>query len=113
MPPVPKPERKSGKAPRDPLGSAWMAKVARVGCVLCAKTGVGYVATAVHHLRDGQGAGQRAQDFLTIALCYEHHQGSGGYHRLGPQGFYQRYKLDELDCLSLTIEAVARMDAQG
>ena len=36
----------------------------------------------------------------------EHHQGNTGLHGLGTKAFYGRYRLDEMDLLALTIEAL-------
>ena len=83
-----------------------MHRVAQVPCVLCKRQGRTTYGVHVHHIREGQGAAQRASDFLTVALCPECHQGSNGFHGLGRKGFYTRYKLDELDLLADTIEAL-------
>lgn len=83
-------------------GKRWMGRVAQLGCAICGTSPV-----AVHHIREGQGASQRAQDTLTIPLCPEHHQGMSGIHGLGRKGFYARYKRDELDLLADTIERLA------
>lgn len=81
-----------------------MGRVADVGCVLCHHLGNGHVAGHVHHIREGAGMGQRSPHYLTVCLCPEHHQGASGVHMLGPSRFYTRYKLDELDLLSMTIK---------
>lgn len=52
--------------------------------------------------------GERASNWLTVPLCQYHHTGSGGVHGLGVRGFYTRYKLDELDLLSMTIDLLMR-----
>lgn len=86
-----------------------MERVAGLPCVLCRHlTGEPRYGVHVHHVREGQGAAQRASDFLTVALCPEHHTGASGLHGLGRKGFYARYKLDELDLLSMTLEALER-----
>lgn len=85
---------------------AYMGSVAAVGCVLCRHLGSGLSPAEVHHVREGQGMSQRAQDWLGVALCPEHHRGASGLHGLGTHGFYARYKLDELDLLAMTIAAV-------
>jgi hypothetical protein len=86
----------------------WKSKVAKVGCILCRHLDLGETPASLHHVREGQGLSQRATDWLTIPLCPEHHQGKSGLHGLGTRGFYNRYKLDELDLLAFTIEAVAK-----
>jgi hypothetical protein len=82
-----------------------MARVAAVGCVLCRHLGLGNTPACVHHIRAGQGMSERASHFLTVALCPEHHQGDTGVHKLG-RDFERRYKLDELDLLAMTLEAM-------
>jgi hypothetical protein len=32
------------------------------------------------------------------------HRGASGLHGLGTRGFYQRYRLDEMDLLAMTLE---------
>lgn len=81
-----------------------MGRVAELGCVLCWHLQGEGSPAQVHHIREGQGAAQRASDFLTIPLCPEHHTGSSGVHGLGRKGFENRYKLTELDLLAMTIE---------
>lgn len=87
----------------------WMGKVARVPCVLCARMGLGESPSLVHHIKYGQGASDRASDFLTVAVCPEHHVGPAGIHTLKEHGLYLRYKCSELDLLADTIAAVARL----
>ena len=79
-----------------------MGRVAQLPCAIC-----GVQPVEVHHIREGQGAAQRAQDTLTVPLCPEHHRGASGIHGLGRKGFYTRYKRDELDLLAATLEALA------
>ena len=82
-------------------GKRHMARVAALPCVLC-----GAQPAEVHHIREGQGAAQRAPDALTIPLCPACHRGPNVIHGLGRKGFYMRYKRDELDLLADTIEAL-------
>jgi len=81
-----------------------MARVAALGCILCRHLGWGETPAQVHHLREEQGAGQRASDMLTVPLCPEHHSGATGVHGLGRRGFEARYKLSELDLLAMTLQ---------
>ena len=77
----------------------YLDRVAQLPCVLCGAHGV-----HIHHAREGQGMAQRAQNWLSIALCPDCHTGSTGIH-----GNRQRMKLqrvDEMDLLSRTIEAL-------
>jgi len=85
-----------------------MGRVAQVGCILCHHLGFGHSDAEVHHIREGQGAAQRASDWLVVPLCPEHHRGQSGVHGLGTKGFYCRYKLSELDLLAMTLERLSR-----
>lgn len=87
-------------------GKRWMAKVAKVPCVLCARMGLGETPSLVHHLKFQSGASDRASDFLTIAVCEFHHVGAGGIHKLKERGLYLRYRCSELDLLADTLEAL-------
>lgn len=83
----------------------YLERVAALGCVLCRHLSQRqFSATQVHHIKEGQGLSQRAEHWLTIPLCHDHHIGANGLHGLGTKGFYTRYKLDELDLLAFTIE---------
>lgn len=84
-----------------------MGYVAELGCVLCQHQGNGPTPAHVHHIREGQGMGERSSHFLTVPLCPEHHQGASGIHGLGVKGFYTRYKMDELDLLAMTIRKLS------
>jgi hypothetical protein len=70
--------------------------------------GVGESPAHVHHLKHGSGVSDRASDFLTVALCPEHHVGNGGVHQLKERGLRLRYNVSEIDLLSDTIEYIAR-----
>ena len=83
-----------------------MGRVAALGCILCRHLGIFGTPAEVHHIREGQGAAQRASNWLTVPLCPEHHRGRTGLHGFGTRGFATRYKLDELDLLAMTIEAL-------
>lgn len=82
----------------------WMGKVAELGCIVCRNAGFGPTPAQVHHLREGQGGAQRANDFLTIPLCPAHHDGKDSIHK-DRQMFQARYGT-ELDLLSQTIGEV-------
>lgn len=83
----------------------WKSRVAALGCILCRHRGDDETPATLHHVREGQGMSQRSSDWLVVPLCKEHHQGTTGVH--GGQ-FYHLYKLDEMDLLAMTIEAVQR-----
>ena len=87
-------------------GKRHMSRVAASGCVLCRHLGYGHTPAEVHHIREGQGAAQRASDLLTAGLCPEHHRGGTGLHGLGVKAFERTYKLSELDLLAMTLEAL-------
>lgn len=81
----------------------YKSRVASLGCILCRHLDLGETPATLHHVREGQGMSQRASDFLVIPLCKEHHQGKTGVH--GGE-FYQRWKMDEMDLLAMTIQAL-------
>ncbi len=81
-------------------------RVAALGCVICRELGYGDTPAQIHHIREGQGIGQRASHFLIVPLCREHHQGASGVHGLGRRAFEARYRKTELDLLGETIEAL-------
>ncbi len=86
---------------------SWKERLAKIGCILCRHFDLeprGRL--TLHHIREGQGLGQRADCYLEICLCHEHHQGASGWHGLGKGGFYQRYKMDELDLLAMMLRAM-------
>lgn len=80
----------------------WKERVGAMSCLLCGARPV-----ELHHIREGQGAAQRAQDTLVVPLCPHCHRGQNGFHGLGKKGFYMRYKRDELDLLAETIKRLA------
>src|SRR4030066_1838054 len=78
----------------------YMAKVARIGGVLCAALGKPGIPASVHQVREGQGLAQRAADWLSVALCWDCHQGPNGLH--GDRRQQRIAKQEELDTLSRT-----------
>lgn len=86
-------------------GKRHMHRVRELACVLCEHLGMRQEhITEAHHIREGQGAAQKADDMLTCALCEEHHRGASGVHGLGKRGFFAKYKIEELDLLAMTLE---------
>lgn len=83
-------------------GKRRMARVAALGCVICARIGYGHTPGEVHHIRTEQGASNRASDGNTICLCPEHHRGASGFHGLGRKAFERTYKVTEIDLLGET-----------
>jgi hypothetical protein len=92
-------------------GQRYRERVRELGCIM-ERLGFGAECFAnnggveIHHPREGEGAAQRAEDWLGTPLCWQHHQGPLGIHRL--KSFYARTKLDEMDLLAATIEAMNR-----
>ncbi len=74
-----------------------MGQVAQLPCLACGVSGV-----HVHHIREGQGASQRAPDFFTVPLCPECHQGGFSIHG-SPRSFTNIHG-SELDMLARTLE---------
>lgn len=81
-------------------------RVLAMPCVLCARLGMTQSGrTFAHHARTGQGASQRASDFLAIPLCYACHQGDQGIH--GDRSLMRVAKVEELDLLGDVIGRIA------
>jgi len=81
-----------------------MGRVAALGCVVCRNLGHGPTPAQVHHIREGQGTGQRAGHFLTIPLCSDHHQWGGpGVAFHADRRAFERLYGSELDLLDQTI----------
>ena len=70
----------------------YMARVARLGCILCSSV-LGYEDSPaeLHHIRR---AGVRATSPI-IPLCPEHHRGNNGIHGLGRKGFERKWNTTE------------------
>ena len=89
-------------ANRDKQASQYLGKIKELNCVLCSlldqpQSGV----TEAHHIRTGHGLGDRASDYLAVALCVECHRGTHGFH--GTKALMKVAKLSELDLLAETI----------
>jgi len=93
-------------SPSSAAGKRYMGRVAALGCLLCLRLGYGEHAAEVHHIRTGQGASQRAADFLTVPLCQACHRGSHGIH--GDRARLRQAKVTEMDLLAGTIAALSR-----
>lgn len=48
-------------------------KVSQLGCVACSIDGIWTPFCEIHHIREGNGMGQRDHDRI-IPLCYHHHR---------------------------------------
>ena len=84
--------------------SKHMGRVAALGCVVCRNSMFGATPAQVHHIREGQGGAQRADNWLVIPLCPEHHDGKDSIHK-DRQAFQMRYG-SELDLLAQTLSEV-------
>jgi hypothetical protein len=63
--------------------------VRSLDCVICREYLNQRTPASVHHI--AEGSGQRSE-WLVAPLCYDHHQGAGGFHD-GPKTFLRVYKL--------------------
>jgi hypothetical protein len=89
--------------------AVYLGKLQRLGCTVCRLIDETYEApdpsqqkTVIHHVREGQGGAQRAQNWLAIPLCVAHHTGTYGIHANGNRIPY--LKMDEMDLLAKTLE---------
>lgn len=85
-------------------GKRHMGRVAGVGCIACKLFGFGEVAGQVHHIREGR---QARNDFLTIGLCYEHHQGDAGIHKAHDELLRRIGVSSEFDLLAEVLQRIA------
>ena len=91
---------------RDRHASDYMGRVKSLPCSLCSLLGQPQSGvTEAHHIRTGHGMGDRASDFLTVALCEDCHRGTNGFH--GTKSLMRIAKLSEMDLLA---ETVRQMD---
>lgn len=83
-----------------------MERVSELPCVLCeALSQEQMTPTTVHHIRSGQGAAQRADHFLSVAVCADCHQQSIlGLH--GDRTLLRIANVTELDLLAMTLRAI-------
>ncbi len=61
---------------RTKADNAWMAAATGIGCIACLVQGTPGTPAEIHHLREGQGRGMRAEHQKSIALCPAHHRGT-------------------------------------
>lgn len=54
----------------------WLEAITSIGCIACIVQGTPGTPGEVHHLRAGQGRGQRSDHKKSICLCVPHHRGS-------------------------------------
>jgi len=76
-----------------------LARVHEIPCVLC-----GAEPVEAHHIRDGQGMSQRANDWMAAALCDGCHRGPNGIH--GNRSMLRIHKVTEQDLVARTLEAL-------
>jgi hypothetical protein len=87
---------------KDKHSSNYMGRVKELDCALCTILGQPQTSiTEAHHIRTGHGLGDRASDFLTVALCVDCHRGTHGFH--GTKALMKIAKLSEMDLLAETI----------
>lgn len=89
--------RSSKKYKRVFRSDAWLSRVRALGCIICGGSAF------THHIRHGQGMGQKAPDDKAIPLCNLHHQGEKGIHHLGTRAWEKLFGSEE-HLLSLTLE---------
>ena len=87
-------------------GVEHLKRVRALRCRVCRMMGITQTTpTAAHHVGDTASR----SDWLTIALCHDHHQGPNGFHGLGEREFNRRYNTTELRLLGDTVQALARV----
>lgn len=86
----------------------WLSRVAGLGCIVCKNLGFGETPAEIHHVRTGQGAGQRADHRKTIPLCHQHHRvgGHGVTIHAGKKTWEQKYGSET----ELLIQVVSELD---
>jgi len=75
-------------------------RIKQMDCCLCGASGP----SDAHHIREGQGMSQRADDMLAIPLCKPCHQGPQGIH--GDRTMLRVMKTSELDLLAVTLRRI-------
>jgi len=71
----------------------------QIGCVVCGET-----FAHVHHILEDRTPGRRCDDWLTIPLCYECHEGTHGIH--GTRQRFSMHKTSETKCLAQVLELI-------
>lgn len=54
----------------------WMAAITELGCIAYLVQGTPGTPAEIHHIRAGQGRGQRSDHQKSLALCPAHHRGT-------------------------------------
>lgn len=87
-----------------------MSKVASTNCVICREFSGVRNPAEVHHVAEGSAP---RSDYMTVALCPEHHRGSTGIHGIGVKRFCVLWRLNnEYHLLDLQNKFIA-MDEKG
>ena len=77
-----------------------LSRLAELGCMLCRRLGYRDTPAEIHHLRTGQGLGQRASHYEAVPLCWRHHRGGEGLHGMGRSCFERYYGVTETELLA-------------
>lgn len=77
-----------------------LSRLAELGCVLCIRLGYYATPAEIHHIRDGQGLGQRASHYDALPMCPMHHRGDIGIHGMGRRAFERHYGVTETELLA-------------
>lgn len=86
-------------------GHDYMQRVKSAPCVICLhRMGRKVTPCDAHHI----GTGQDRDDFATVSLCKEHHQGATGVHGLHRRGFERLWKVSDIQLLAWTNREVNR-----
>ena len=88
------------------MSSLWMSLVAQVPCVACEQMGILDSPSQVHHMRFND-LGKRKSDYLTIALCPEHHVGNYSIHN--DRERFERQFGSEIELMDATIAGVEKI----
>jgi len=81
-----------------------LQRVRDLGCLICDQLGYGRTPASAHHCFDTADR----DDYLTIPLCPEHHQGKTGFHGMGEREFNRVYKTSERRLIGQTYRELDR-----
>lgn len=70
--------------------SAYLSRVAALGCCVCRRVFNVYSPGEVHHIAEGSGL---RSHFAIAPVCPEHHRGQSGFHVLKERAFCARYRV--------------------
>lgn len=69
-----------------------MKNIHEIGCSLCLYLQEPQTSPTQAHHKMGMGLGKKASDNLSMALCYNHHQGSNeAIHHIGSKAFESKF----------------------